>query len=109
VSALTTERDTLNASLAAITEDLNQAKTDASAALTAKAAAEAAAAEAKTEADKLKASPSAQAAAVLAGVGHSAVAGSPGDSANAGVRAPQNLTGIDRAKSAFAARKSQTR
>ena len=98
LSALTTERDTLNASLAAITADLNQAKTDASAALAAKATAEAAAAEAKTEADKLKASPSAQAAAVLAGVGHAPAAFASDSAGPKSETPPTNLSGTALAK-----------
>ncbi len=98
LSALTTERDTLNASLAAITADLNQAKTDASAALTAKAAAEAAAAEAKTEADKLKANPSMQASAILAGVGHTPLVAGNGSSAPQAETPPANLSGTALAK-----------
>ncbi len=97
-SSLTAERDTLNASLAAITADLNQAKTDASAALTAKAAAEATAAEAKADAEKLKTNPSAQAAAVLAGVGHAPASFASDSAGPKSETPPANLSGTALAK-----------
>lgn len=97
-SALTTERDTLNASLASITAELTQAKTEACAAISAKGAAEAAAAEAKAETEKLKTNPSAAAAAVLASVGHSAVAAGNGGSSPQSETPPANLSGIALAK-----------
>lgn len=117
LSALTSERDNLASKLTALTTERDSliAKVSGADALaaetaakladaeTAKANAEAAAANAKAEADKLKANPSMQAAAILAGAGHSPL--SAGGNASAGNRATidPNLKGLARAKAARAA------
>lgn len=103
VAALTTERDALLAKVSGADALAAETAAKLAEAETAKANAEAAAATAKAEADKLKASPSMQAAAILADAGHSPL--SAGGNASSGSRATidRSLKGLDLVKAARAA------
>lgn len=105
IGALTAERDTLSASLKAITAErdtlkaaVDQANAAAEQAKSDAAAKAQEAAEAKAEAEKLRSTPTAQAAAVLAQVGHSGVAATNGASASTDEQPPAGLTGLGLAK-----------
>ncbi len=123
VSALTAERDLaqshfkdlfnaredMHSEVQRLTGELETAKTAAAtatqAATEAKAAAEAAKAEAsaaKADAEKLKANPSAQAAAVLASVGHAPAPADSQTSASAAKAAKPQLYGFERMRAASA-------
>lgn len=101
LSTLASERDTLRASLDEATAKAAQAKADADA-----KAQEAA--DAKAEIERLKANPGAQAAAILAQVGHGGVSAGAGTSSDATPKLDPNLKGIARAKAAMAIARAKT-
>lgn len=98
LTALTTERDSLLAKVSSADALAAETAAKLAEAETAKVNAEAAAATAKAEADKLKANPSMQAAAILAGAGHSAIPSGNGSSAPLAETPPANLSGTALAK-----------
>ena len=91
VQRLTGELETAKASAAAAAQAATEAKASAD-------AAKAEASVAKADAEKLKANPSAQAAAVLASVGHAPISATTGSTGVAAETPPEGLTGMALAK-----------
>ena len=99
LSSLSSERDRLTAEVQRLTGESESAKASAAASAQAATDAKAATDVAKAEADELRASPSAQAAAVLASVGHAPVASTaPASTGTAAEAPPANLSGMALAK-----------
>lgn len=103
LSAVSSDRDRLSAEVQRLTGEVDLAKASATAATQAAEDAKACAESAKLEAARVTSSPSAQAAAVLAAVGHPAAAADTGSSANPARKTiDPTLTGLARAKAARA-------
>jgi len=99
LSSLSAERDRLTAEVQRLTGESDSAKASAAAATQAANDAKAAADVAKAEADRLRTSPSAQAAAILGQVGHTPVAFTPAASTGTAAETPPaNLSGTALAK-----------
>jgi len=98
LSSLASERDRLTAEVQRLAGESESAKASAAAPAQAATDAKAAADVAKAEADKLRLNPSAQAAAVLASVGHAPISATTGSTGTAAETPPANLSGTALAK-----------
>jgi len=99
LSSVSAERERLTAEVQRLTSEVEASKACATSAAKAAEDAKAEAVAAKAEADKLRTSPSAQAAAILGQVGHPAIsAATPGSTGPAAEAPPANLSGTALAK-----------
>jgi septal ring factor EnvC (AmiA/AmiB activator) len=100
LSSISVERDRLTAEVQRLTGEVESSKVFAASAAKAAEDAKAEAATAKAEADKLRTSPSAQAAAILGQVGHTAISASAGTSAEVAKPEKPKLFGFERMRAA---------